>query len=447
MFNYFFANINKNLLFEKNDFLLLAISGGVDSVVLADLLHKGNFKWAMAHCNFSLRGKDADEDEAFVHQLAQKYNVQCYSIKFDTQKYAENKGLSIQMAARELRYQWFQELINIYSFNYLLTAHHLDDSIETIFINLLRGTGLNGLLGIEPKSNHIVRPLLPFTKEQIIQYAQQHQLPYREDASNNEDKYQRNYLRHNILPKLKTIQPQLYSVFQNTISHLNETHNYIHYHISKDLENCIQQNDFTISLNIHQLLQIPNLQFILKEYLRPFGFHHSQITSIIQHLSLSTTSGKYFESEKYVLLLDRKFIYIYLKEKLQSLNKSEYIAHDSDELNLFSHQYKFEFIDNKDTINYDLKNVSYLSAENIEFPLILRHRRDGDKFQLLGTSYQKKVSDIFIDKKVPLILKDAIWFLCNKKGDIMWISHLNLVNEKYKVTQQSQRILKISTSE
>lgn len=158
----------------------------------------------------------------------------------------------------------------------------------------MRGTGLNGLLGIEPKSNHIVRPLLPFTKEQIIQYAQQHQLPYREDASNSEDKYQRNYLRRNILPKLKTIQPQLYSVFQNTISHLNEAHNYIHYHISKDLENCIQQNDFTISLNIHQLLQIPNLQFILKEYLRPFDFHHSQITSIIQHLSLSTTTRQTF---------------------------------------------------------------------------------------------------------------------------------------------------------
>ena len=447
MLNYFFANINKNLLFEKNDFLLLAISGGVDSVVLADLLYKGNFKWAMAHCNFSLRNKDADEDEAFVYQLAQKYNVQCYSIKFDTKKYAQNKGLSIQMAARELRYQWFQELIKTYSFSYLLTAHHFDDSVETIFINILRGTGLNGLLGIEQKSNYIVRPLLPFTKEQIVQYAKQHQLSYREDVSNNEDKYLRNYLRLNILPKLKCIQPQFYSVFQNNIHNLNEAHNYIKYHISKELENCIQQNDFTISLNIHQLQQIPNLQFVLTEYLRPFGFHHSQITNIILHLSVINRPGKQFESEKYLLLLDRKFIFIYPKEKLHSLHKSEYIAHNIDELNLFCHQYKFEFIDNKDNIKYDLKKVTYLSAENIQFPLLLRHRKDGDKFQLLGTSYQKKISDIFVDKKVPLTLKDAIWFLCNKNGDIIWISHLNLVNEKYKVTQQTQQILKISIGE
>ncbi len=445
MLQEFFTNINNNSLFNKNDLLLVAISGGIDSVVLADLLNKHHFKWTIAHCNFSLRGKDSDDDEKFVLSLSSKYSVQCFSIKWNTLEYAQKYGLSIQMAARNLRYQWFEELMKIYSFDYLLTAHHMDDNIETILLNQIRSTGIRGLAGIPIKQNKIVRPLLYFTKEKILDYAHKNQLKYREDSSNQEDKYQRNYIRHHIIPHLKKLQPQLYSVFQNNIHHLNKASKFINDTVNSLMSSIVsKENDF-IKIHKDKLYHIPHLHFVLQYYLSQFNFNPEQITDIANSFS-NKLSGKCYYSLTHILLFDREYIFIATQNN-QNNNNKEYIAHNLTELNLYSDKIYFEIIINNQNINLKDKKAFYVSIDNISFPLKLRHKRDGDRFQLLGTNYEKKISDILIDKKVPFIVKDKIILLTTTHDEVLWISHLNLINEKHKIISNTHKILKITTCE
>lgn len=440
MLEKFLTNVNNNLLFNKEDFLLLAISGGVDSVVLADLLHTHQFNWAMAHCNFSLRSKDADEDEQFVLELSKKYSVKCFSIKFDTLQYAEKHGLSIQIAARELRYKWFNELMKTHSFNYLLTAHHLDDNIETVLLNQIRGTSIKGLAGIPLKQNNIVRPLLNFTKEEILNYAHTRNLKYREDISNTKDKYQRNFIRLNIIPLIKQLQPQLYSVFQNNIQNFNESKKFTDDMICSVINPLIMSEKDSIKISLEKLYNLPHLHFVLQHYLSQFGFNSEQIKDIA-HSKKSV--GKRYNSSDCVLVFDREYMIIAKHYKL----RQEYIAHNLQELNLYSNKFYFEIINNDKHINLKEKKISYINADSLQFPLKLRHRKDGDRFQLLGTNYEKKLSDIFIDKKVPLLMKDKIVLLTTTNDEVLWISYLNLINEKYKVTNDTKTILKIITSE
>ncbi len=448
MFQRFLANINKNSLFGKKDFLLLAISGGLDSVVLAHLLHKGDFTFAMAHCNFGLREKDSDDDEQFVLKLSQKYNVPVYSIKFNTKEYAKQHGLSIQMAARQLRYHWFNELMKAHHFSYLLTAHHLDDIIETILLNQLRSTGIDGLTGIPLKSHSIVRPLLPFTKQDILQYAKSNQLSYREDASNHEDKYQRNYLRHHIIPAFQKLQPQLHSIIQKNIQNIEEARCFVNQQIQELLHPVIAFEKKYIKIHKQLLKKIPHLHFVLQNYLSDFGFKESQTEDIIQHLHHPhSQAGKQFISNEYILLADRNYLFLFPKNNSTSPYSQEYIAKNIQELQLYSNDVHFEWIENTTKLNLKSSDANFINADILEFPLILRHRKNGDRFQLLGTSYVKKLSDILIDKNVPLILKDQIILLCHPNGVIIWISHLNLVNEKYKVTSDTKTILKISVCE
>ncbi len=269
----FLTNINNNLLFNKDDFLLVAVSGGVDSVVLVDLLHQHKFKWAMAHCNFSLRENDSDEDEKFIFQLSKKYAVRCFSVKFDTHHYAIQHGLSVQMAARDLRYKWLMEIMKTHSFQYLLTAHHLDDNIETLLLNQIRGTGIKGMTGIPEKQNVIVRPLLRFTKESILNYAHSKQLQYREDLSNQKDNYRRNFIRLNVIPLLKKIQPQLHSVFQNNINKFNQTKKYLDRSVAESLNPVIIKEKDLIKIKKENLADISDLHFVLQNFLSDFNFN------------------------------------------------------------------------------------------------------------------------------------------------------------------------------
>ncbi|HPQ08726.1 MAG TPA: tRNA lysidine(34) synthetase TilS [Bacteroidia bacterium] len=445
MFQEFLTNIKNNSLFSKKDFLLLAVSGGVDSVVLAHLLHLNQFKFAIAHCNFSLRGNDSDEDEKFVQKLAHQYKVPCFTIKFNTQQYALEKKLSIQIAARELRYQWFSELLSQFNFNYLLTAHHLDDSIETTFLNLIRGTGIKGITGIPQKTNKIVRPLLQFTKNEILQYARTNNLEFREDISNLKDDYQRNYLRLKIIPQFKELQPNIYSVFQNNFQHFNEAQKFIDENLSSILNTLIIKEKESIQISKNKLLQIPNLHFVLFQYLSKFDFNDDQIHSILNHLNAHSQSGKEFYSKTHRLIIDRENIFI---TKLNSQKiYSEYIAHTLDELNLFTTKFHFELIPSSKEIDLKDKTANYINADKLTFPLIIRHKKDGDVFQLLGTNYQRKLSDIFIDKKMPLFKKEKCLLLCNSNEDIVWISELKLINEKYKISHTTKSVLKISYCE
>lgn len=446
MFNNFLTNINNNSLFGKNDFLLLAVSGGVDSVVLLDLLCRAEYKVSVAHCNFGLRGKDSDEDEKLVMNLCEKYGVKCFSIRFNTLKYADDKKISVQMAARELRYKWFEELMNMYGLNYLLTAHHLDDQIETVLLNQLKGTGIKGLTGISSKQNFIVRPLLNFTKEEILNYAKTHQLPYREDVSNFSDTYQRNYLRLHIVPLLKNIQPQLYKVFQKNVEHFSEAAAFVNDFVDNMMQDVIQEDNQIIKIDRKRLNEkIPpkHLHFVLYQYLSGFHFNDEQIKNI-ELLIDKNHSGKKFFSQTHTLFFDRKYVCIASKNNAE--RHEEYLARNTDELNLYS-KYKFKIIANSNVLNFNDRKKSYVNADFLVFPLKLRLWKSGDKFRLLGTDYDKKLSDVFIDKKVPLLLKNKIVLLCNSNDDIVWVSHLNLVNDKYKVKNDTKNVLMISVYE
>lgn len=448
MLNKFLTNISNNLLFNKNDFLLVAVSGGVDSVVLTDLLHQAGYSFAIAHCNFSLRGKESDDDEAFVVNLSKKYQCLCFTIRFDTMTFAQRHSLSIQMAARELRYQWLNEILKMYQMKYLLTAHHLNDSIENILLHQLKGTGIKGLTGIPQKQNNIVRPLLSFTKDEILQYAREHQLSYREDSSNLSDKYQRNYIRLNVIPYLQQLQPQLLKVFEKNIQHFAEAQNFIDTNIQNILKDVIQTDEDIIKLNRFQLKNIilshPQGHFILFEYLYQFDFNDSQVKDILKHLS-DNKVGLQFHSKTFSLYFDRNDIVI-LPCKSEIFH-TEYIAHNIDELNLYNNKYSFEIIENSIDVNLKEKNIYYINADALAFPLKIRKWKNGDKFMLLGTDYSKKISDIFVDKKVPLYLKNKIDLLCNDNGDIFWISNLGLIHQKYRVESNTKKILKIVVNE
>lgn len=438
MLNKFLTNISNNLLFNKNDFLLVAVSGGVDSVVLSDLLHRGGYRFAIAHCNFSLRS-EANKDEEFVQKLAQNYGVQCFSIQFDTLKYAQNKSLSIQMAARELRYHWFEELLQMYNFDYLLTAHHLDDNIETIFLNQIRETGIKGLIGILPKVNKRVRPLLPFSKDEILEYAKKNKLAYREDVSNYSDKYQRNFIRLRIIPLIKKIQKNFYSIWNNNIRNVNEAISITDAYVRTVLEkNILQQNDI-IYFEKNKLAREKHLHFVLQDFLSSFHFNSEQIWDIYHHIYQSSNSGKKFYSDTHTLFFDRELVFI-VPHNSKHFHQ-EYNAYNIHTLNLFSTNYQFEIIE-KNIIHKD-NRYSYIDADMLQFPLKIRHWKAGDKFRLQGTNYTKKLSDIFIDKKVPLYLKNKILLLCNGNGDIIWISNLNLIHNEYKIKPTTHRILKI----
>jgi len=441
MLDKFLTNIRNNLLFRQNDFLLLALSGGVDSVVLADLLHRGGFHFAVAHCNFSLRGKDADGDEQFVLRLAEKYKVRCFTKKMDTLQYAKDKGVSVQMAARELRYQWFEQLIGMYGFDYLLTAHHLDDNIETILLHQIRGTGIQGMRGIAGKKNFLVRPMLIFTKEEIVRYAVEHQLFYREDISNCSDKYMRNYVRLNIVPLIRNIQPNVYAIFQKNVRHFSEAEELVNTYVERVLQEAMRSENGVFKIKKSVLIQEKHLHFVLHHFLSEFHFSDEQITEIMKHC-YQRVSGKKFYSKTHVLIFDREDIYLLARDKTKF--HDEYVANNLEELNLFSEKYQFDVMKMEGDIHLkDGKNV-YLHFDDIAFPLKLRHWRYGDKFRLMGTSYNKKLSDIFTDKKVPLHLKDEIWLMCNSKDEIIWVGDLNLVNDAYKVRDNTKYVLKIS---
>ncbi|MCX7728323.1 MAG: tRNA lysidine(34) synthetase TilS, partial [Bacteroidia bacterium] len=390
--------------------MLVAVSGGVDSVVLIHLLYKAGYNFAIAHCNFSLRLEDADADEKLVLQLSEQYNAKCFTIQFDTLKYARKRNLSVQMAARELRYKWFEELMQIFQFDYLLTAHHLNDRIETLLLNQIRGTGIKGLKSITEKQNRIVRPLLPFTKEEILQYAKENELVFREDVSNYSDKYQRNYIRLNVLPALKGLQPNLEKVFLNNIQNFSEAEAVIDSYVRQVFNSSVIYESDGIRVKYNELQQSKHIHLVFHYLLSSYGFNDSQIKDIVGQLN-HPSSGKKFYSPSHVLIFDRQDIFI-VPVSHHSVHH-EYIAHDILTLNLFSNQYSFELIQRDAIINLHEKNKYFIDADKLEFPVKLRYWKLGDRFNMMGTSYYKKLSDIFIDKKVPIHRKQRILLLVN----------------------------------
>lgn len=426
-------HLDDNLSFLQGKKVLLAVSGGVDSMVLADLFKALDYDIAIAHCNFGLRGEESDGDTKFVEQHASENNIPVFVTHFDTERFASDNKLSVQVAARQLRYMWFDEIMQQKGLDYLLTAHHLDDSLETFLINFSRGTGLAGLTGIPQQNGNVVRPLLPFTHDEIEQYAKEHGIAWREDSSNASDKYLRNKIRHQLTPLLKELNPSFYHSFSNTIDSLQQSLS-----LAEDAAIMIYQQVVTEmpqskTISLAQLLKLPNYKAYLYYWLSPLGFTAwDDIYNIV-----NAQSGKYVLSDKFRIIKDREKLIITQRTACES---EIYIIHQSNTLTELPFRLQITTVK---TLSEDLlKNVLYADAEKLKFPLFVRKWHEGDFFCPLGMNGQKKkVSKYFKDEKIPLHEKEAVWLL-GSGNDIAWIIG-HRADHRFRVTPDTKQIIKI----
>ncbi|MEC9209368.1 MAG: tRNA lysidine(34) synthetase TilS [Bacteroidota bacterium] len=428
MINKIQQDITNKDLFSKDNNLLLAISGGADSVCLFFVLKELGYNIELAHCNFNLRGKESDEDEYFVKELANKYGSKYHIKSFETQKYAHEQKISIQMAARTLRYKWFDELLTNNNLDFVITAHHKDDNVETFFINLIRGTGINGLCGIRAKNKNIIRPFLEISRQEIEHYLSQKNIKYRNDSSNSDVKYLRNKIRHQLMPLLKEMNPNIQQTIADEIFFIGGVNKVFQKEIDGIRERLLIEKEGVYRLNIADLIELAHLEVILFEILKYFGF--SEINQIIK--AISSQSGKQFFSDTYQLIIDREEIIISLLENPQ------------DNIEIFEKEIEIQRpLSIKFSVSLDFvldknQSIAKLDFDKLSFPLRLRRWKNGDKFKPLGMHNFKKVSDFFIDEKYSLLDKQNQWILCSK-NDIVWIVG-NRIDDRYKIDTHTKKV-------
>ena len=433
-------------LFQPKDRLLIAVSGGVDSVVLCELCRQAGFDFAMAHCNFQLRGKESDEDEAFVKSLAEKYCAPFFVKKFDTDKYALDNKLSIQVAARNLRYEWFTELLNhstIKPFNHLLTAHHADDNIETILMNFFKGSGINGLKGIMPKKGRIVRPLLFAKKEVLETFAAEYNLQFREDSSNSSDKYTRNYFRNQLIPGLEKVFPQVKENILHNAHRFRDINILYNQAVDTAIKKLITVKGNEFHIPVLKLLKTEALSTILYEIIKDAGFGSKQTDEVIK--LLKSESGRFIESETHRILHNRKWLII---SPLNDTTIQHYlIEEETKEVHFTKGKILIEQITDL-TIIADA-NIAIMDASKIKFPLLLRKWKQGDYFYPLGMQNlpagrqgKKKLSRFFIDQKLSMNEKEDTWVIESGKK-IIWIVGMR-IDDRFKITDQTKNALKLT---
>lgn len=446
MLKAFQHHLNQNLSFLKDKKLLIAISGGIDSRVLVHLFYKLNYDLTLAHCNFMLRGKESNKDEEFVIELGEKIKAPTFTIQFDTEEYAAENNVSTQMAARDLRYSWFHKLVTQNNIDYIITAHQKDDVIETFLINLTRGTGLDGLTGIPEINGNIVRPLLHFTRNDILIYATKKKLIWREDSTNSSIKYVRNKIRHKVVPFLKEINPNLLDSFGNTLENLKGSQQIVKDRVQNVREKTVTTHGKNFHFNIEELQKLNNPKVYLYELLNEYGFTEwDDITDL-----LNAQSGKQVFSKTHRLLKDRAVLILSSVENIEESMVFE-IPENTSKIS-FPIALEFHKIEipsdtknneNKvlDELFLDEKNTISIDCSKLHFPLTIRKKQKGDKFYPIGLNGKKKVSKFFKDEKLSLIEKENTWLLISK-NEIVWVIGKRLDN-RFKVSKTTSTILKI----
>ena len=420
MKNKFLEDLSNIVDYKKSSFLL-AVSGGVDSMVLLNLFTISNINFSVAHCNFSLRGKDSDEDEKFVKSICDKLGINFFVKKFSTKKTAFDEKISIQMAARELRYRWFNDLVNKNKIDNIVTAHHFNDNIETVLFNIARGTGISGLKGIEKKQNRLIRPLLNFTKNQVLDYANKNKIEFREDLSNEDEKFKRNKIRKSIIPEFQNVNPGFIESMYSTIENFKSAENIYLKFIENEKKRCTDYVDEVLKIDIGLLRKSIEPKTVLFEIIKEFGF--IDIDSIFNVIDAG--SGKSFYSKKYFLVKNRNKLCIskLIKDRIIEISKVKNNIKDPIKMSL-------KFVDNFKLNEIKNKKVAVLNYDKLEFPLTIRNWKEGDWFIPSGMKGKKKLSDYFIDNKFSLIEKKRCFVLCSNK-DIVWIVG-HRIDERYK---------------
>ena len=446
MLEQFKAYINRCNLIAEGDKLILALSGGIDSMVLADLLLKAKVEFVAAHCNFHLRGEESDGDDWFVRKFAEKRGIQCYVKHFETEKYAEKYGISIEMAARDLRYSWFEQLRQQLGYDKIAVAHHADDQAETFFINLLRGAGLRGLKGMQPQNGVIIRPLLWASREQIRQYAVENHIVWREDRTNVESVYLRNRIRNQLLPVFDEIQPEARQGLYKSLEHLASENELYRELLKEKLEQIVEREGDM------QRLPFSALQFdsagpstgsgtfafsfqLLFEWLRQYDFNTDQCQFIYE--AIGTGIGNQYCSSTHKVVIGRNDLQLFeLKE-----NANEEIQIEAGEEEILSPVH-LHFSKLEKTTDYALdksSEVAQLDYDKIQFPLTLRHWRHGDRFHPLGMRGSKLLSDFFVDQKFTEWQKQNVWLLVSDNNDILWVVGYR-IDDRYKVTVETNSV-------
>ena len=422
-------------LFEQK--ILVAVSSGLDSMVLADLCLKSELNIALAHCNFKLREAESDKEEAFVSNYAKTHKLTFFTKHFNTTHFAETTKISIQMAARELRYNFFDELCDSQQFDTILTAHHADDNLETFFINLSRGSGVDGLTGIPKINDKIARPLLPFSRNQIYEYAKTHNIQWCEDSSNASLKYKRNALRHELIPVLKSIFPTILEALNTTQNNLTASQDLLKNHI-EDIENRVIK--FSSLDEIHYTIEQLKLLNPLRSYIYPlFGKYGFTDLDEIYHL-VDAQSGKQIHSNTHSILKDRNVMILTPKSAL----KSDFFLSITDlkkeiKLSEFGVHLNFE---RESNLGNSSKNTLFLDHDKLQFPLVLRSWAEGDFFYPSGMTGKKKLSKYFKDEKLSLLQKSKVLLLCSKE-DVVWVVGMR-PDARFIATSKTKHILNVN---
>lgn len=434
----FIDYIKSNRLFTVNDTLLVGVSGGRDSVVLSDLLFKTGYAFAIAHCNFNLRGEESERDEAFVQALAARYDKPFYCSSFETAKVADKEGISIEMAARNLRYAWFEETRKKHHYDSILVAHHMDDQIETFFLNLSRGTGITGLTGMKAVNGKITRPLLFAQGKEIETYATEQNLEYREDSSNFRMEFQRNKIRHLIVPLMEELNPSFRSGMKDTISHLDDACRIFYQAIDQATEHIVTRRAAgEIEISLAELRLLDPLPTYLFEILKPYHFNGDVVEEMIK--GFGGQPGKQFFSPTHRAVLDRDTI---LVQKIRDTPSNRYYLEEN--CTGIEHPVKMSIDNYRRDVTLRLNvpaNKALIDKDKIQFPLILRKWQQGDYFQPLGMKGMKKLSDFFVDEKFSLSDKERTWILANGE-EIVWIVGVRL-DDRYKITPGTKNILEL----
>ena len=430
----FYDNLKKLVGAPENSTFLLAVSGGGDSVAMTHLFHSCGLQFAIAHCNFHLRGDDSDEDMRFVQQLAADYGVQLFVKEFDTLSIQKKSGKSVEMVARDLRYQWFEEVGQ--DFDFVATAHHANDNAETLLLNLCRGTGLKGLTGIPARNGRYLRPLLPFTADELRQYAALHNLPFRTDQTNLSEQFHRNKVRLAVLPKLTEINPDLIRTLTRDTAHFRQQYDFYQRQIAAFEQEMITTDGENVRISIQKLSENPDKELLLYEFLKKYNFTSDTARQLAQRLD--GEPGKLFFSETHCLLKDRDFLII--KKKEEEKENDEITVTSWNELQKLGFSVEPHEVNGSVPFERD-PNVLYVDAAKISFPLTLRHWRTGDAFQPFGMYGTKKLSDLFKDAKNNRFAKQKTWILCCKE-QIVWVVGLRS-DQRFRVDFDTKQFFKI----